>query len=162
MEFRTSLQRIAWIINHIKRHPYISFFELQKDLESNDYNESKGYSRSSLQRYIKDIRENFGIDIQYDKSHNGYYIDEEHSEFNRLLEAFQLFNFYSIWDKLPETVFPEKHTYSGAEYLQPLLDAIQKRQRIKFDYRKYSPEPEKERILEPYALKECRGRWYVR
>lgn len=161
MELRTSLQRIARIINLIKKNPHITFNKLQEELKRQSDMDQKGTSRSTLQRYLKEIREEFGIEIIHDKRSNGYYIDEENSEFERLLETFQLFNFYSIWDKLPESVLPEKHAYKGAEHLQPLLDAIQKKQQIKFDYRKYSPHTDSERILEPYALKEYRGRWYV-
>ena len=161
MDVKSSLQRKAWLINHIKRHPNITFKKLQEDAElQNDFGPVVN-SRSTIQRHIKEIRYDFRIAIRYDRRAKGYYIDEENSEFDRLLEAFQLFNFYSIWDKLPDCVLPEKHTYSGAEHLQPLLNAIKKIQRVAFDYRKYSPEIEKERVLEPYVLKECKGRWYV-
>jgi predicted DNA-binding transcriptional regulator YafY len=41
------------------------------------------------------------------------------------------------------------------------MEAVGNALRIRFSYEKFQGEALSERYLEPYALKECRGRWYV-
>jgi predicted DNA-binding transcriptional regulator YafY len=64
-------------------------------------------------------------------------------------------------ENVPDFVFAEKHRPRGTQHLFPLINAIKDTVRIRFSYEKYQGETISERHLEPYALKESRGRWYL-
>ena len=49
----------------------------------------------------------------------------------------------------------------GTEHLDPLIQAIRDKQKVCFTYQKFKGGNEKERLLDPYLLKEYRNRWYV-
>ena len=55
---------------------------------------SIGFSKRTLQRDIREIRNTFGIDIEYSKKAKGYFIsqsDMEYMNFQRMIEAFDMF-----------------------------------------------------------------------
>ncbi|MDR1980079.1 MAG: WYL domain-containing protein [Tannerellaceae bacterium] len=64
-------------------------------------------------------------------------------------------------DTIPDFVFAEKHRPRGTHYLFLLIYAIKKSLRIRFSYSKFQGNDLSERYVEPYALKEVRGRWYA-
>jgi len=187
MAIKTHLQRFNLIINHIQNHPYITFEELQrgveKDLSGCQY-EPK-CSRNTLQRDIQTMRE-LGVHIQYDHSNKGYYIDRNsttipENNIMRFLDSLELL--YTLNDKVVDFIFPEKYHSKGVEKLPLLIDAIRESRCIEFYYLKYSDRTANYRItktyrpneifeyertslgalrrVEPYAIKEFRGRWYV-
>ena len=51
--------------------------------------------------------------------------------------------------------------FKGSEYLGSLLEAIQNRQVIEFDYLKFDSTESKHHVVHPYMLKEYRHRWYL-
>ena len=55
----------------------------------------------------------------------------------------------------------EKRKSRGLEHLNGILHAIQNKKKISFNYTKYWDEIPQKRVLEPYALKEFRYRWYL-
>lgn len=187
MAIKTHLQRILLIKNHIQNNPYITFEELQRNIEDDLFRRKyePKCSRNTLQRDIQTIRE-LGVDIQYDHSNKGYYIDRSTttiSENNimRFLDSLELL--YAMNDEVVDFIFPEKYHSKGVEKLPLLIDAIQKSCCIEFYYLKYSDRTANYRItktykpneifeyektslethrrVEPYAIKEFRGRWYV-
>ena len=52
-------------------------------------------------------------------------------------------------------------TVSGNEYLAPILNAIRKQVLLSFSYKSFKSEEIKQRIVEPYLLKEHNNRWYL-
>ncbi|MCM1031132.1 MAG: WYL domain-containing protein, partial [Oscillibacter sp.] len=50
---------------------------------------------------------------------------------------------------------------SGTEHLYGLIQAIKNRHKIEISYRKFNDSETTRRVVTPYALKECRGRWYL-
>jgi len=55
----------------------------------------------------------------------------------------------------------EKRRPQGTENLYGLLHAIKNRLQIKFTYQKFWEEEISQRLVEPYALKEFKNRWYA-
>lgn len=49
----------------------------------------------------------------------------------------------------------------GNEFLTTIVQAIDEKVNIEFDYQKYGDENKKSRSMSPYLLKEYRNRWYV-
>jgi predicted DNA-binding transcriptional regulator YafY len=113
---------------------------------------------------LKEIRNVFGIDIEYSKSQKGYYISQNENEnmnFQRMMEAFDIFNSLKFANDLTPLIHFEKRGPQGTENLYGLLHAIKNKHKIKFNYQKFWDEEISQRLVEPYALKEFKNRWYV-
>lgn len=57
--------------------------------------------------------------------------------------------------------FDRPNSYRGIEYFEPLVRAIRERRQIKLFYRKFDGEATKEHIIDPYVLRESKGRFYL-
>ncbi len=89
-----------------------------------------GFSLRTLQRDIKEIRNIFGFDIRYSKSAKGYFIYQSESEnmnFQRMMEAFDMFNSLNLAQDLTPFIHLEKRKPQGTENLYGLLHAIKNR-----------------------------------
>jgi predicted DNA-binding transcriptional regulator YafY len=123
-----------------------------------------GFSKRTLQRDIREIRNIFGIDIEYSKSAKGYFISQsemENMNFQRMIEAFDMFNSLNLAQDLTPFILLEKRRPQGTENLYGLLHAIKNKIQIKFSYQKFREDEISLRIVEPYALKEFKNRWYL-
>lgn len=81
--------------------------------------------------------------------------------FQRMIEAFDLFNSLNISQDLFPFVHLEKRRPQGTGNLYGLLHSIKNRFQIRFDYEKFWDEEISKRTAEPYAMKEFKNRWYV-
>lgn len=171
MSKRGYISRYLLILKKLKVKPYSTFAELQSYIENQfDYLQMQddtlniGFSKRTLQRDIKEIRNVFGIDIEYSKSNKGYYISQSETEnmnFQRMMEAFDMFNSLNLAQDLTPFIHLEKRRPQGTENLYGLLHAIKNRLQIKFTYQKFWEEELSQRLVEPYALKEFKNRWYI-
>lgn len=160
------LIRNILIIYKIKNNKYINFNELtaylEKELRFRDIYDT-GLSRRTIQRDIQNIRTEFGIDIEYCRRNQGYYIENTsiRSDTERFLDSIDLFSSLNSETGIPDFVLAEKHRPMGTQHLYSLVYAIKNSFRISFLYRKFGSDEFSLRELEPYAVKECRGRWYL-
>jgi len=171
MSKRGYISRYLLILKKLKAKPYSTYEELQSYidkqfdyLQMQDDNLQKGFSKRTLQRDIKEIRNVFGIDIEYSKSQKGYFISQNESEnmnFQRMMEAFDMFNSLNLAHDLTPFIHLEKRRPQGTENLYGLLHAIKNRFQIKFTYQKFWEDELSQRTVEPYALKEFKNRWYT-
>lgn len=165
------ISRYLLIIKKLRVKPYTSYKELKGYIENQieflqmlDDQLSIGLSLRTLQRDIKEISNNFGIDIEYSRSGKGYHIIQSESEnmnFQRMMEAFDLFNSLNLSQDLSPFIDLEKRKPQGTENLYGLLHAIKNKLQIKFAYQKFWDDEISHRIAEPYAMKEFKNRWYV-
>lgn len=164
MSKRESIARYNLIIKKLRKKP-ATFNEIsdyllfESELQGYNFNVSK----RTFQRDIEDISSLYNIDIVYDFSRKVYYIDfDEQSEVNeRIFEAFDTFNALNISDRLSDYIHFEKRRPQGTENLYGLLHAIKNKVQICFLYQKFWEDKITLRIVEPYALKEFKNRWYV-
>ena len=171
MSKRGYISRYMLILKKLKVKPYSTYEELQSYIENQfdylqmqDDNLQIGFSKRTLQRDIKEIRNVFGIDIEYSKSQKGYFISQNENEnmnFQRMMEAFEMFNSLNLAQDLTPFIHLEKRRPQGTENLYGLLHAIKNRLQIKFTYQKFWEEELSQRLVEPYALKEFKNRWYI-
>jgi predicted DNA-binding transcriptional regulator YafY len=171
MSKRGYISRYLLILKKLKVKPYSSYEELQGYIENQfeylqmqDDNLQIGFSKRTLQRDIKEIGNIFGIDIEYSKSQKGYFISQSENEnmnFQRMMEAFDMFNSLNLAQDLTPFIHLEKRRPLGTENLYGLIHAIKNRFQIKFTYQKFWEEELSQRIAEPYALKEFKNRWYI-
>ena len=171
MSKRGYISRYLLILKKLKVKPYSTYEELQAYIENQfDYLQMQddtlniGFSKRTLQRDIKEIRNVFGIDIEYSKSQKGYFISQNENEnmnFQRMMEAFDMFNSLNLAQDLTPYIHLEKRRPQGTDNLYGLLHAIKNRLQIKFTYQKFWEEELSQRLVEPYALKEFKNRWYI-
>ena len=171
MSKRGYISRYLLILKKLKIKPYSTYEELQTYIENQfdylqmqDDNLQIGFSKRTLQRDINEIRNVFGIDIEYSKSQKGYFISQNENEnmnFQRMMEAFDMFNSLNLAQDLTPFIHLEKRRPQGTENLYGLLHAIKNRLQIKFTYQKFWEEELSQRLVEPYALKEFKNRWYI-
>jgi len=171
MSKRGYISRYLLILKKIKSQPYTTYKELAKYIENQfDYLQMQddelqiGFSIRTLQRDLKEIRNVFGIDIMYSKTEKGYYITENNGEnmnFQRMMEAFDLFNSLNLAQDLTPFIHLEKRRPQGTENLYGILHAIKNKRIIHFDYQKFWDEKPLPRKAKPFALKEFDNRWYI-
>ncbi len=163
MSKRESLARYILIINKLRKFP-ADFDEIMNYLE--EESEISGYdyiiSKRTFQRDLEDIRSLFNIDIQYDFSLKAYRIIYEDSEISeRIFEAFDTFHVLNLAEKIPSHIYFESRRPKGTENMRSLLQAIDSKLQIIFNYQKFWEDQISERRVEPYALKEFKNRWYL-
>lgn len=171
MSKRGYISRYLLILKKLKVKPYSTYEELQTYIENQfaylqmqDDTLNIGFSKRTLQRDLKEIRNVFGIDIEYSKANKGYYIsqsEKENMNFQRMIEAFDMFNSLNLAQDLTPFIHLEKRRPQGTENLYGLLHAIKNKLKIKFTYQKFWEEEVSKRLVEPYALKEFKNRWYI-
>ncbi len=171
MSKRGYISRYALILKKLQAKPYSSYEELESYIErqydylrENDESLNLGFSKRTLQRDIKEIRQTFGIDIQFSTKDKGYFIaqsETDNKNFERMIEAFDMFNSLNMAQDLQPFIHLEKRRPQGTQNLYGLLHAIKNRLRIKFSYQKFWEDEITQRIAETYALKEFKSRWYI-
>ena len=130
----------------------------------NDEDLKVGIAKRTIERDLKDIKGLFNVNIDYSRENKGYFISNDNTDnmnFQRMIEAFELFNSLNIADDLSTHVFPEKRRPLGTEHIYGIIHSIKNSFRIRFSYQKYWEDFPTHREVEPYALKEFRSRWYV-
>lgn len=164
MSKRESIARYNIIIKKLRKRPATfaeieEYLALESEIQAYNFNISK----RTFQRDRDDIRSLYNIDILFDFSKKVYYIDfDEQPEANeRILEAFDTFNALNLTDRLSKHIHFEKRKPQGTEHLYGVLHAIKNQIQIKFVYQKFWEDELTERVVEPYALKEFKNRWYV-
>lgn len=171
MSKRGYISRYLSIIRKLKLQEYCTYEELKTFIENQtEFLQSKddeliiGNSKRTIQRDLKEIRNLFGIDIYYSKSNKGYFIENNNFEnlnFQRMMEAFDVFQSLNIAQDVRPYMFAENRTPLGTEHLYGLLYAIKNHYVIHFSYHKFWKTENLDRILHPYAIKESKNRWYL-
>jgi predicted DNA-binding transcriptional regulator YafY len=171
MSKRGYISRYLLILKKLKVKQYATYEELKDYIENQvefmqmqDDALQIGFSKRTLQRDIREIGNLFGIDIEYSKSQKGYFISQLESEnlnFQRMMEAFDMFNSLNIAQELTPYIHLEKRKPQGTENLFGLLHAIKNNLKIKFTYLKFWEDEPTQRLIEPLAMKEFKNRWYL-
>lgn len=171
MSKRGYISRYLLILKKLKAKPYSTFEEIQDYIERQvDFLQMQddslliGFSKRTFQRDLKEIRNNFGVEIEFSRTLKGYWIVQSESEnmnFQRMMEAFDMFNSLNLAQDLKPYVQLENRNPQGTENLYGLLHAIKNRLTIEFVHQKFWEEQSTNRIVEPYALKEFKNRWYL-
>ena len=171
MSKRGYISRYLLILKKLKVKPYSSYEELLhyidtqlEYLQMQDDTLSVGFSKRTLQRDIKEIRNLFGVDVAFSMPRKGYYIvqtERENMNFQRMLEAFDMFNSLNLAQDLTPYIHLEKRRPQGTENLYGILHAIKNKLEVIFEYQKFWDDKPGIRHIAPYALKEFKNRWYI-
>jgi predicted DNA-binding transcriptional regulator YafY len=164
MSVRETIMRYHQIISKLRKHP-VTFDELADFLASES--EFHGYkfekTKRTIQRDFEAIRSIYNIDIKFDFKRGVYaLVPDENQEKNlRMVEALDLFNAMKVTENISGIIHFEKRRPQGTENMNGLLHAIQNKVQVEFTYTKYWEGESSQRIVEPYALKEFKNRWYM-
>ena len=165
------ISRYAIMLKKLRQRPYSTFEELQdyvlreaEFMVDRDDQLNIGFSKRTFQRDLKEIRNLFGIKIEYSTSRKGYYIVDdtyENLNFQRMLEAYDVFNLLQKSGEYREHLYFEERRALGTEYLASLLSSIKNRTMLELEYKKFAEDTSSKRAIKPYALKEYANRWYL-
>jgi predicted DNA-binding transcriptional regulator YafY len=159
------LFRYLTIIKKLRRSGEATFKEINVYLEKESEFLDRQFSVSNRTfiRDLNEIRSLFKIDIRYDFAKGVYFIaeDQQSDLNNRMLESIDTINSLQMVNDLTRYMFFEKRKAHGTHHFYGLLHAIRNRMVIHLVHQKFDRDEPKERPVEPYALKESKGRWYL-
>lgn len=171
MSTRAYIFRYSLIISRLRTKSHTSYedlksyFDYEYDIQDfKDEDIELGFSKRTFQRDIKAIKNIYNIDIEYSRSEKGYYIiDKEQSNTisQRKMEYFDIYNYLQLSNDLTPYILLEKRRPQRTENLHGLIHAIKNRLQISFTYQKFEDDEFSTRLVEPYALKEFKNRWYL-
>lgn len=155
-----------WLVNTIRKAGKISLAEINEKWCETDMSGGLEFARSTFNRHKDAIQDIFGIYIECDrKAGHKYYIGnsrvlDEDSVQNWMLSTLSVSNILSESIAIRERILLESVPSAG-EYLQTIIEAMQKSVRIAVDYQRYSAAAPRHLTMEPYCLKLFRQRWYM-
>jgi len=166
MSKREYILRYFSIIKKLRFTQEATFNEIEDYLnqESNNTGYKLSISKRTFQRDLDEIRSLFNIDIKYHFSRKVYYIPEDEqldNQNHRILESFDIMNALNMTNHISSYVLLENRRPLGTEHMNGLLHAIQNHIIVSYDYLKFWEDEPSHRTVEPYALKEFKGRWYL-
>jgi proteasome accessory factor B len=166
MSKQTFITRFSLIIKRLERGP-ATFEQIAHYLKNESELQDKNFNLSirTLQRDIKNIYEQLGIEIVNEKKGDKRYFikgrpeGEEHSR--RLLEAYDTLNIVKESQQNNQYIYFEPRSPKGLEHFHGLLHACSNKKILNFTHHKYWNNTQTNRTVHPLALKESRGRWYL-
>lgn len=166
MSRQGTIRRYTLIIEKINRNQFPSFSDIQDYLDDYGF----GVSKRTIERDIEAIRNEFGLEITYSRTKEGYFIDKENSinmeAFLRFLEIVNTATLLSeslsdSKEALNYISFDKAGGLKGIEHLKPLLQAIKENRKIKFKHFSFQSQKNRTYTMLPYLLKEYQNRWYI-
>ncbi len=164
MSKRDYILRYLLILKKLRSSRVATFNEineyLQREFELLD--SSRNISLRTFQRDINEIRTIFNIDIRCNSINQYFIFEDEQSGFNnRMMESFDIITSLSIGQQLTPYIVLEKRCSLGTEHIFALLHSIKNKLVIRMLYQKFFEDTPSMREIEPYSLKEFKGRWYL-
>jgi predicted DNA-binding transcriptional regulator YafY len=157
--------RYLSIIKKLERGP-ASFKEINNYLrsESEFYGDNLCISKRTFQRDLNDIHSLFDIYIKSNplqKKYSIIYSGTSAEMSKRLLEAFEIYHTLKSAEHFSKFILFEQRKPQGMEHFREIFSAIKNHLVITFTYENYWEDTITQRTVEPYTLKEFKGRWYV-
>ncbi|WP_452222110.1 helix-turn-helix transcriptional regulator [Lacinutrix salivirga] len=123
----------------------------------------------TLERDLKNLKDDFGIEVNYIRSIRGYLIEEndeyvnrflKFTEFSSLAEMYEEgFKDYKSFNKYVLT--DDSSEFTGLHNMTRILKGITLSRKLKFTKENYSEETIKTYTVSPLRLKEYLNRWYL-
>ena len=160
------LKRFFHVIDLVQNHPLPTRDLIMERLAEEDAEISK----KTFERLLAELRDEFFIDIRFNRQKKAYEIEED--EFDHANQLVGFFKLSVQADTLAENLgqsrevsnyvsYDFEEIIKGTEFIAPILEAIRERSVLKIRHKGFQSEESKERLIEPYLLKEFKGRWYL-
>ena len=166
MAKETFISRYILIIRRLEKGP-ATFRHISEYLSMASKAQDRNFDISirTLQRDIRDIREQFGIEIANERhGEKRYYIRSRPENDNtayRLLEACQMHQAIQETEPFRKVLYFDDRKPIGLEYINGLVFACAHRKIIEFTYHTYWNDNMSLRTVHPLALRQALGRWYL-
>lgn len=169
MAKRDQMLRLIHISNLLqsKKNVGATYDEVVKYLEekhySNGFDNDLAFSEITFKRDRDLLWELFGIEIQFKRSTMTYQIveDENLEQSKGVFDNLLLVNAYRQTADHSKIMLFEKRQASGLHNLEGIIYAIKNSKLISFNYTKYWDGIPQRKVVESYAVKEFRNRWYL-
>lgn len=159
-----SLSRQIYAINFLIARP-ATLKEVMEHLAMKEELDDRSYvvSQRTFERDVKEINELFGFDIKFNRKFKKYQINNSYNDVagRRILEAFDMLNALNHSNKVSDYILFEQRKPQGTEHLNTILACIGSRKLIGFGYQKFWDDEVSLRVVEPYAIREFKSRWYL-
>ncbi|MDV3876973.1 WYL domain-containing protein [Elizabethkingia anophelis] len=161
MAKREQMLRLKLIEEFIRRKKGASFQDIyeflsekfqEKDLELS-------FTERTFQRDKKLIGEISGKEIRYNKARNIYFLEDSSEE--DIFDTILLMEAYRETEGKADIMLFEKRKSRGLHNLQDLVQSIKLQKCVSFIYRKFNDDKGTKKLVQPYALKEFKNRWYL-
>jgi proteasome accessory factor B len=166
MSTQGTIKRYTLIIQKVATGFAPSFTQLQEYLQDHGFE----ISHRTLQRDIDQIRTEYNIKLEYNRTKNGYIMEESDMvpsgtllRFLEMLGTAELFN-ESIKNssRLLEYIsFEDQGNLKGIDNLRLLLPAIINHRIIEYTHVSFETDKKTKYTVKPYLLKEYQNRWYI-
>ena len=160
-----TFNRYIWLLNTLLQEKQITFDEISKRWESSCVGDGKPMPLRTFHQHRSAVEELFGVEIKCNAS-NGYRYYIANPEVLRsdtarkwLLNSFNISNMITAGHNMKGRILFEEIPH-GTEYLQPVIDAMQKSKELQIDYQPFNSH----RVtytIRPYAMKTYNRRWYL-
>jgi predicted DNA-binding transcriptional regulator YafY len=166
MSLQGTIKRYFLIVSLVKQNQRPSSADLLDMLHSEGFEISK----RTLDRDIEDIRNEFGIELVYDKTKKGYFIDIKQTyNLEYILRFFELSisaqvmidSFKEGKEALHFLSFDSSDSLTGVHWLRDLMMAIRTRRVVLFEHTSFQTGITLEYEVHPYFLKEFKARWFL-
>ena len=166
MSHLKSIERLSCILKFIHLKPYATLKQIL-----NEFEEKEIYTTErTLQRDFKTLRETFFINVEYNTTLRGYFINSDYDrDYNDWMHVFELFNKAKVINEIllkdnksiDYIDFDRNQQQTNEVYFELFLRAIIGRKQVEITYQSYwKDEPELITIC-PYLLKQYQNRWYI-
>lgn len=160
-----TFNRYIWLLNTLLQHKQLSYEEINALWRECYLGDGASLPLRTFHQHKSAVEELFGIEIKCNPS-NGYryYISSPDTLKNDsirkwLLNSFTLSNMITAGHNMKGRILFEEIP-CGTEYLQTVIEAMQKSKELIVDYQRFYGRRETFNI-QPYAMKVYHQRWYV-
>lgn len=123
----------------------------------------------TLERDLKNLKDDFGIEINYSRSIKGYLLEENEGQVSRFLKFAEFSSLVEMYEEgikdyksFNKYVIPDDNAdFTGMNNLGRIMQGITLSRKLKFTKENYSEETIKTYTVSPLRLKEYLNRWYL-
>ena len=166
MKNSVKIKRYLLILNYFIENKKPTFEQIHKYIQSYDLE----ISQRTLQRDLSDLKNEFGIEIVFDKAGNCYSINyDESGNIDEILRLLKISNSAQVMintindgkSAMKYLALDSSENLTGIELMEPLLTALKTKQVITFNHFNFQTKEKKLITLHPYLLKEYQNRWFL-
>ena len=156
--------RYIWVLNTLLQHRRLTFEEISCRWKDSCLGDGRPLALRTFHMHREAIAELFGVEVECDTSSYEYYISSSSQLKNDktrqwLLNSFTVSNMIEAGRNMKDRILFEEIP-EGTEYLQTVIDAMQRKKELKIDYKPFNGH-QSIFHLQPYAMKVYHQRWYV-
>jgi predicted DNA-binding transcriptional regulator YafY len=160
------LERLERIVHLLSWKEFISKKELVETLsERYDIH----ISERTLERDLKNLKDSFSLDINYNHQLNGYELEKDERLLSRFFKFAELSSLAKIYEdglknyaEFEKWIIPDDSSkLNGIENINTIVKALNVGLKLKFNREDFFGEKASERVVTPLRLKEYLNRWYL-